>query len=140
MFFNTGITTKSNLEFGAGTDWGLDQRRKYTFAVDSGEFRDSYFESYGRYDYEAHPYHTQWAWMETDDRRWLAYFTEGNVGTFREGHKQIWNHKLTIKPRANLETSLAVDWTKLWGVGDLNNYAHDGRRGFSAGACCIRRS
>jgi len=125
VFFNTSITTKSNIDVGAGTDWGVDRRRVYTNSLFDGEFRDSYFElpGYGRFNFEKHPYHTQWGWLETDDRRWLIYATETNIGTFREGQKQIWNNKLTVKPRTNLETSLTVDWTKLWDVGDLNDYA-----------------
>jgi hypothetical protein len=111
------------MDFGAGTDWGVDNRRKYTFSLSDGEFRDSFFEWFGRFDFENHPYHTQWGWFETDDRRWLTYYTEGNFGTFREGRKQIWNHKVTVKPRANLETSIAMDWTRLWDVSDVNNYA-----------------
>ena len=119
--FNSYFKTQGNIEFGGGTDWGESIRRKYTFMQDEGEFRDNFFEYYGRFDMDPHPYHSQWLWFESDERRWLSYATEGNYGTFREGGKWILNQRLDVRPRANLETGLAVDWERVWGVADFDS-------------------
>jgi hypothetical protein len=125
---NLYATSNGNLEFGGGMDWGLANRRRYQYATGmldtsvSGEFRDNYFEQLGRFDIEPHWYHTQWTWFETDDRRWLSYYTEASTGNFREGHKWVWNQSLNLKPRGNLETSLVHDRTQVWGVSDYDNY------------------
>jgi len=112
----TWLQTKGNFEYGGGWQWGQSDRRRYTGSATDGESRDNFFEDYGRFNLQPHYYTAGWAWFETDDRRWLSYSHEWSFGLFREGHKWTFNQAVSLKPRANLETSLALDWTHVWGV------------------------
>ncbi|MFH1011986.1 MAG: DUF5916 domain-containing protein [bacterium] len=112
--WNVYLQTRGNWEGGCGMNWGTYYRRHYADEDEgeTGELRDNF----GMFNPEFHPNHDRWAWFESDDRRFLSYSAEGSQGTFREGQYWSVGQRLTLKPRANLETNLTSSWMRVWDV------------------------
>ncbi len=118
--WNGYVRTRSNWELASGMNWGTFYRRHYADEDEgeTGELRDSF----GQFDPEFHPNADRWIWFESDDRKPIVYSAGASEGTFREGHYWSVNQSATVKPRANLETTLVVAWMRVWDAADINDY------------------
>lgn len=104
--------------FGGGIEGGQNVRRRYADDDESADYRDNF----GRFNPEEHAYNWKWFWFDSDSRKPIELHHSLGRGTFREGKELDLFQSVVWKPRANLESTVAINWSGLRGVSDFNNY------------------
>ncbi|NUO18884.1 carbohydrate binding family 9 domain-containing protein [bacterium] len=115
-------TTRSNWDFGAGTEHGDDFRRRYV-GPSGGEYRDNF----GSFNFEYYKYFWHWLWFYSDNTKPYRYSLEARYRYFRDGKAVGLDPQFTLRPRSNVETNLRMNWTQVQDARDFNDERTDFR-------------
>ncbi len=104
---------------GGGIDAGKGVRRKYVSdETKAAEYRDNF----GGFNPRIHPSNWKWAWFDSDSRKPVELHYAMSWGTIREGKELDFTPSIVLKPRGNLESTVAFSWTRVKDVSDFNDY------------------
>ncbi|HEY3295165.1 MAG TPA: DUF5916 domain-containing protein [bacterium] len=106
--YNLYATSRENIQFQAGSEFGNWQRRDYWAAV------TPYRDNFGTFAPEYHPVATHWLWIASDQRKPVEAEVTATYGSLYEGHKWSLDPDVTVKVRENLDFMAAMSWQHVW--------------------------